>query len=112
MENTVGHRIREEREAAGMTQDELAAEVGLSNRSQVHRLETGERRVDSMLLRRISDALDVPMDAFFDEERSEVLALARTGSGSAAGVSKSAKWGLELLADIEFAEQTVASRGW
>ena len=112
MENIVGTRIREEREAARMSQDELAQAIGLSNRSQVHRIETGERRVDSILLRRISEALEVPMDAFFDESRSEALALARQGAARPGGVSRTVKWGLELLSDIKYAEETVRSRGW
>lgn len=112
MENIVGQRIRQERERLGLSQEELAGLVELSSRSQVHRIETGERKVDSLLLRRFSEALEVPMDAFFDQERGEVLALARQGEADSTAIDAMAQWGLELLADIEFAETSVSSRGW
>lgn len=89
-----------------MSQDELARAVGLRNRSQIHKVETGARRVDSLELRRFSEALGVSMDAFFDESRGEVLALAR-GEGD-----RMTDWGLDLLADIEFAEHEVARHDW
>jgi transcriptional regulator with XRE-family HTH domain len=106
MENIVGRRIRQERERLGMSQEELAAGVGLGNRSQVNKVESGVRRVDSLELRRFSETLGVPMDAFFDESRGEVLALARGED------DRMTQWGLDLLADMEFAEAEVASRGW
>lgn len=110
MENIVGKRIKQERERLGLSQDELASAVGLSNRSQVHRIENGARKVDSLLLRAFSDCLEVPMDAFFDQERGEMLALAR--AGDRAGVGQMANWGLELMADMEFAERAVREHGW
>lgn len=106
MANIVGRRIRQERERLGLSQEELAHAVGLGNRSQVHKVESGIRKVDSLELWRFSQALDVPMDAFFDEERGTVLALGR-GEGD-----QMTQWGLNLLADIEFAEREVAARGW
>ena len=106
VDNIVGRRIRQERERLGMSQDDLAAAVGLSNRSQVHRVETGQRRVDSMELYRFSEALGVPMDAFFDEARGDVVALARGRD------DRMTQWGLDLLADIEFAEAEADARGW
>ena len=106
MDNIVGKRIKQERKRLGLSQDALAAAVELSSRSQVHRVETGERKVDSMELLRFSEVLGVPMDAFFDEARGEVLALARGGN------DRMTQWGLDLLADIEFAEREVAAHGW
>ena len=108
MENIVGKRIREERERLGMSQEELALAVGLGNRSQVNKVESGARKVDSLELRRFSEALEVPMDAFFDEARGEVLALARGGGGR----DHMTDWGLELLSDMEFAEREVTRHGW
>ena len=106
MENIVGKRIKQERERLGLSQEELALAVGLGNRSQVHKVETGARKVDSLELWRFSETLDVPMDAFFDEQRGEVLALARGGD------DRMTQWGLNLLADMEFAEREVAAHGW
>lgn len=106
MENIVGRRIRQERERLGISQEQLAAAVGLGNRSQVNKVESGSRRVDSMELHLFSEALGVPMDAFFDEARGEVLVLARGAD------DRMTQWGLDLLADIEFAEAEVATHGW
>lgn len=106
MDNVVGGRIKQERERVGLSQEQLAEAVGLGNRSQINKIESGHRKVDSTELRRISDVLGVPMDAFFDEQRGEVLALARGDD------DRMVQWGLDLLADIEFAESAVAARGW
>jgi transcriptional regulator with XRE-family HTH domain len=97
-EYIVGKRIRQERERLGLSQDELAVAVGLGNRSQVRKVESGARKVDSLELRRFSEALGIAMDAFFDERRGEVLERARVGD------DRMTNWGLELLADMEFAE--------
>jgi transcriptional regulator with XRE-family HTH domain len=80
--------------------------VNLGNRSQINKIEAGTRRVDSVELRRFSDVLGVPMDAFFDEARGEVLALARGED------DRMTQWALDLLGDIEFAEAEVAAHGW
>lgn len=112
MKQLVGGRIRQERERRGMTLEALARAVGLSSRSQMSRLETGERGIDSLLLRRIALALELPMDAFFDVERGEVLAMARAGDASGATMQRMADAGLELLADIEFAEKLVDAHDW
>jgi transcriptional regulator with XRE-family HTH domain len=106
MNNTIGMRIRQERARLGLSQDQLATMVGLGNRSQVHKVETGNRRVDSMELLRFSDALGVSMDALFDEARGEIIVHARGGD------DRMTEWGLELLADMEYAAAEVESRGW
>ncbi|MGI8624548.1 MAG: helix-turn-helix domain-containing protein [Solirubrobacteraceae bacterium] len=106
MDNLVGARIKQERERLGLSQDELARAVDLGNRSQIHRIETGARRVDSMELRFFSDVLGVSMEAFFDEARGQVLALNRGDD------DRMTQWALDLLGDIEFAEAEVAARGW
>ena len=112
MTNIIGQRIRQERERHDMSQNALAELVGLSNKSQVARIETGERKVDSMLLRAFADVFDVPMDSFFDEGRLQVLTYARTGQGQSAELDRMTTWGLNLLADVRFAKQEAASRGW
>jgi transcriptional regulator with XRE-family HTH domain len=106
MENIVGQRIRQERERLGMSQEQLATAVGFGNRSQVNKVEAGTRKVDSMELYGFAEALGIPMDALFDEARGEVLVLARGGEDDAM-----TQWGLNLLADIEFAEAEVAAHG-
>jgi transcriptional regulator with XRE-family HTH domain len=112
MKQMVGQRIREERERRGMTLEQLANAVGVASRGQMSRYESGERGVDSMLLHRIAVALEVPMDAFFDVERGAALAMARTGDATDEAMQRMADAGLELLADMQFAEELVGARGW
>lgn len=62
----VGQRIRHGRWLIGMTQLELADRIGLKLQ-QVHKYETGAHRVSASRLWDISNALEVPIDFFFDE---------------------------------------------
>ncbi len=79
----VGRRVREERQAAGYARlEDFAAELGIDP-TNLSRIERGERGLDSLLLARIATLLNVPMDAFFDAERGEVLSMARGGVESA-----------------------------
>ncbi len=112
MKLLVGRRIREERERRGMTLEQLAHAVGLASRGQMSRCESGERGVDSMLLHRIAVALEVPMDAFFDAERGQALAMARGADSADESMQRMIDAGLELLADVEFAEELVDAHGW
>lgn len=109
LKKLVGQRIREERQAAGYTRLEDFAAVLEIDHTYLSRIERGERGLDSLLLARIATQLDVPMDSFFDPERGAVLALARGRTGERDAM---VEWGLELLADIDYAEQIVAERGW
>jgi transcriptional regulator with XRE-family HTH domain len=104
----VGKRIREERLTAGYTLEKFAAESGLDP-SHLSRIERGERGLDSLVLARIAGIVNLPMDAFFDEERGAAVALAR---GSKAQRDPMVDWGLELLADMAYAEQVVDARSW
>ena len=90
MKQMIGQRIREERERRGMTLEELAQAVGVASRGQMSRFESGERGVDSMLLHRIAVALEVPMDAFFDAERGQVLAMGRAGEAQSEAMQRMA----------------------
>lgn len=105
----VGRRVREERQAAGYERLEDFAEALGIDHTNLSRIERGERGLDSLLLARIAALLNVPMDAFFDLERGEVLAMARGGNGDR---DEMVDWGLELLADIDFAEGVIGERGW
>lgn len=62
----VGKRIRERRKIMGMTQQNLAAELGLSFQ-QVQKYERGSNRVGAGKLVQLSRALDVPVSYFFEE---------------------------------------------
>ncbi len=62
---SVGHRIRQQRLARGLSQEALAAAVGV-HLQQVQRWEHGENRVVASRLYALSRALGVSVDFFFD----------------------------------------------
>lgn len=68
--NASGPRIRELREAAGLSQEELAARIQLSGlnltQKAVSRIETGERVVPDFELLYFSKVLDVSLDSLLD----------------------------------------------
>lgn len=59
----LGSRLAEARRASGLTQADLAREVGLE-RTAVTKIENGTRGVDSLELSRIAAALERPVDWF------------------------------------------------
>lgn len=61
----VGRRVRELRERAGMTQEQLAAASGDLSRAYLGMLERGEKGVGLDTLHRIAVGLGVPMSEFF-----------------------------------------------
>jgi ribosome-binding protein aMBF1 (putative translation factor) len=56
-------QLKQTREAAGISQVQLAARLG-QTQSSVSKIERGERRVDIVELRAICDGLGVPLLAF------------------------------------------------
>lgn len=65
-ENTLGVRVRESRQRAGMAQGELARLVGL-DRTVINKIENGQRRVSAIELSEIAGVLGVRMATFFEE---------------------------------------------
>lgn len=67
-----GIRIKELREFRNLSQDELAyalKEKGLNiSRATVSKMETGDRKIDILELKAISEVLNVDFDFFFEEE--------------------------------------------
>ncbi|MGI3211285.1 helix-turn-helix domain-containing protein [Roseovarius tibetensis] len=61
----VGKRIRHRRWLVGMTQQQLAAAVGIKFQ-QIQKYETGANRVSASRLWDIASALDVQVSFFFD----------------------------------------------
>lgn len=61
----VGKRIRQRRWLAGMTQQQLAEQVGIKFQ-QIQKYETGANRVSASRLWDIADALDVEVSFFFE----------------------------------------------
>ncbi len=61
----VGKRIRHRRWLLAMTQQQLAAQVGIKFQ-QIQKYETGANRVSASRLWQIADSLGVPVAFFFD----------------------------------------------
>ena len=74
----VGKRIRHRRWLVGMTQQQLAEQVGIKFQ-QIQKYETGANRVSASRLWDISEALYVPVSFFFEGLDAE----ARTAHGDA-----------------------------
>ncbi|PIE12314.1 MAG: transcriptional regulator [Rhodobacterales bacterium] len=74
----VGKRIRHRRWLVGMTQQQLAQQVGIKFQ-QIQKYETGANRVSASRLWDISEALDVPVSFFFEGLEAEA-GDERTGS--------------------------------
>jgi transcriptional regulator with XRE-family HTH domain len=96
----IGRRIREERLAAGFeNQREFAVSVEVDP-TVFSRIETGQRGVSSVVLQRIADRLQVPMDVLVRERRDQ-LVLARQGDADDAAMGEMIGWADNLLADME-----------
>lgn len=68
-----GPRLRAEREAAGLTLEQVAVSVGLTA-SAVYGFETGRFRPSAATLGRLADALGVSVGAFYAREVTRVAA--------------------------------------
>jgi len=75
----VGQMIRTTRRARGMTQQMLAARIGVKFQ-QVQKYETGANRVSASRLWEISQVLDAPINHFFDTFAPHDLAAKADGS--------------------------------
>jgi transcriptional regulator with XRE-family HTH domain len=60
----LGHRIARQRRAAGLTQAELAEQVGVQPET-ISRLETGKRRVSLEMMALISECLSLELHELF-----------------------------------------------
>ena len=75
----VGKRIRQRRWLVGVTQQQLAEQVGIKFQ-QIQKYETGANRVSASRLWDISQAMDVPVNFFFEGIENEVTAAGSTDS--------------------------------
>ena len=62
----IGFRIREFRLQAGLTQEKLAEELGITFQ-QVQKYERGVTKVNLVKLQQLAEVLKIPMSAFFLE---------------------------------------------
>ncbi len=67
--NFLGKKIRQARERCGLSQEELAAEMGLGQRA-ISELENGRRRLAVTEVPQLASILDVPLLYFLFEEDS------------------------------------------
>ncbi|MGF1501894.1 MAG: helix-turn-helix domain-containing protein [Paracoccaceae bacterium] len=74
----VGQRVRQRRWMIGMTQQQLANNVGIKFQ-QIQKYETGANRISASRLWDIADALDVPVSFFFEGIHGDVSATAPQG---------------------------------
>ncbi|MCG6901228.1 MAG: helix-turn-helix domain-containing protein [Rhodobacter sp.] len=89
----VGKRVRHRRWMVGMTQQQLAGEVGIKFQ-QIQKYETGMNRVSASRLWDIAEALNVPISFFFE------------GISDAVGETETQRDGIpgDILADKEALE--------
>ncbi|MFH1176958.1 MAG: XRE family transcriptional regulator [Acidobacteriota bacterium] len=83
----LGERVVRARRAAGFTQSDLAAAVGM-DRTAISKIENGDRRVDSLELGRIAEILKRPVSWFLTTPIPAVIS------------RRQAREGIELAADI------------
>jgi transcriptional regulator with XRE-family HTH domain len=106
-----GRRIQKAREEAGFTTQRSFAEALGLDQARLSRIESGQRAPDTMLLRQIARAVDVPVDLLLAEAQSEPLALARRGDADAGTMAEMVGWGMRLQENLAFVERETTSAG-
>ena len=104
----IGARIREERLRADVKQEVLAEAVGI-DAPRLSRIEQGKRGIDSLILRRIANYFELPMDAFFEAVGPEVT-LARRGDADDSAMQCMLDWARRLHRDAPFVEAELTRR--
>ncbi len=78
IDHHVGKRIRRGRRLLGLTQQQLAEAVGIRFQ-QIQKYESGANRVSASRLFEIAEALDVPVQYFYDGVQSGVVSAVPEG---------------------------------
>lgn len=81
----VGKRIRRRRRLLGLTQQQLAESVGIRFQ-QIQKYESGANRVSASRLYEIAEALDAPVQYFYEGLESSGVESAVDGDGVASDV--------------------------
>ena len=92
----VGKRIRHRRWMVGMTQQQLAGQVGIKFQ-QIQKYETGMNRVSASRLWDVADALSVPVAYFFEGMEEEDAGAASQADAGLPGDLLADKEALELV---------------
>jgi transcriptional regulator with XRE-family HTH domain len=79
----VGRRMRQRRALLGMTQEQLAARLGITFQ-QVQKYERGTNRISASRLAQLADSLDVPVTYFFQDAETEAAAARALPSSTSA----------------------------
>ncbi len=108
LKQLIGRRIREEREIRGLTGVALAAQLGITP-DRLSRMETGQRGVDTLVLRRVANTFGLPMEAFFEQSRE--IALARRGGGDGEAMREMLDWARRLQRSGHLVEQESRAYG-
>ncbi len=89
VQQAIGQKLRELRQRKGLTQKELARTVrGRVDYSYIGKIERGEQLPSLKVLKRLSDALAVPLGYFFQGIDGEATARTEGGDGSKKGFSR------------------------
>ena len=92
--------MRQLREEAGYTnQGEFAERLGVSG-SQLSRMESGQRAISTLDLRRAAEIVGVSMDAFFAPAVDTVV-LARPGEAEDPAMDEMVSFARELRTDLD-----------
>lgn len=69
--STFGANVRRYRNEKGMTQEELAVQLGYKDRSSINKIESNAAHIPQKTIQRLADVLGVPVSKLFFEEEPE-----------------------------------------
>lgn len=104
----IGRRLRAIRIEHGYDNQREFAELIDIDAPRLSRIEQGKRGIDTLVLRRAAQKLEVPMEAFFEEPQPE-LALAR-GDAEDPAQTAMLDWARTLQDNIATVERYVGAR--
>lgn len=104
-EVVLGRNIEQARLNAGLNQQQLADLVGL-DRSAISRVESGNRKVDSIELVKIAVALGVSELSLLTVQETEALYL-RAPEGEPESIKQQIKWVNEFFENYDFLKELV-----
>ncbi|GBE57694.1 anaerobic benzoate catabolism transcriptional regulator [bacterium BMS3Abin01] len=99
----LGERIASARRGAGMTQAEMADHLGI-DRSAVAKIEKGVRKVDSLELLAISEAVGEPVDSLLSQEQPLAVHL-RSLESSDPQLRQQLRWVQKFMSDYAFLKE-------
>lgn len=91
----LGRRLRRRRRLLGLTQQQLALQVGIRFQ-QIQKYECGANRISAARLWQLAEALESPVNYFYDG-LSEAMERAESGNGSGNGEMFSRKETMDLI---------------